>query len=160
REVALAEALDEESGIGFEAARGPGSEGSPLLAGLGFPGGAGDSTVPWRGLEAHMLGRLATALAAGANEIVLEAADFDTMALPRPARLPDAFAVRARLAAPPDELARGELSIMFEGTSGPSGAKLLGRFCHASPDIDDMVRAHHAAEEALQPEPVFAEIVH
>ncbi len=160
REVALAEALDEESGIGFEAARGPGSEGSPLLAGIGFPGGAGEMRVAWRGYEAHMLRRLATALAAGDTEIVLDDKDLDAMKLERPARLPDAFAVMTRLAASPEELAKGELTVLFEGTSGPSGAKLLGRFCHASAEIDAMVRAHHTAEEALAPGPLFAEIVH
>jgi hypothetical protein len=47
RAVPLAEVLDEESGIGFEVARGPGAEGSPLLAGLPFPAGPGDGKAAW-----------------------------------------------------------------------------------------------------------------
>jgi thiopeptide-type bacteriocin biosynthesis protein len=160
REIPLAEALDEESGIGFEAARGPGSEGSPLLAGLAFVGSPQQSRISWGKVEQFMLRRLGTALATGAQEIVLEDADIDTMALDRPPRLPDAFAAMFRVAGTAEELAAGELSILFEGTSGPSGARLLGRFCHASSDIDAMVRVHHAAEEALRPDAVFAEIVH
>ena len=53
RRVPLAEVLDEETGIGFEAATGPGTEGSPLLAGLRLPpaarhaaGRAGTSARP------------------------------------------------------------------------------------------------------------------
>jgi thiopeptide-type bacteriocin biosynthesis protein len=160
REIPLAEALDEESGIGFEAARGPGSEGSPLLAGLPFPAAPQAARVSWGRVEQHMLRRLGTALASGAQEIVLEDADVEAMALDRPARLPDAFAAIFRVAGTPEDLATGELKILFEGTSGPSGARLLGRFCHASPEIDAMVRAHHAAEEALRPDAIFAEIVH
>ncbi len=161
REVPLAEALDEESGIGFEAARGPGSEGSPLLAGIGWnPGPRGEPTVGWRGLNALLLKRFAEAIGKGDREIVLTDAELDAVKLDRPARLPDALAVMTRLEATPEELARGELTILYEGAVGPSGARLLGRFCHASPEIHAMVRAHHAAEEALAPGALFAEIVH
>jgi thiopeptide-type bacteriocin biosynthesis protein len=37
---------------------------------------------------------------------------------------------------------------------------LLGRFCHADPELEEQVRAHIRAEEALRPEVTFAEIVH
>ncbi|HEY1557940.1 MAG TPA: lantibiotic dehydratase [Kofleriaceae bacterium] len=160
REVPLAEVLDEESGIGFESPRGPGSEGSPLLAGLAFPGAPAAARVPWLPRDTHMLKRLGEALAAGAGEIVLEDADFDAMAVPSKLHLPDSFAAVVRLAATADELARGEPRILLEGLSGPSGANSLGRFCHASPEIERHVRAHLAAEEALAPGAVFAEIVH
>ncbi|HTJ43755.1 MAG TPA: lantibiotic dehydratase [Kofleriaceae bacterium] len=161
REIPLAEALDEESGIGFEAARGPGSEGSPLLAGLPFPAGTPQpQRVGWGKVDDQMSKRLAEALATGADEIALDDKAVDAMALDRPARLPDAFAAMFRVAGTADDIAKSELSILYEGTSGPSGARLLGRFCHASPEIDAMVRAHHAAEEAQRPDAIFAEIVH
>jgi thiopeptide-type bacteriocin biosynthesis protein len=160
REIPLAEALDEESGIGFESARGPGTEGAPLLEMLGFPPGASEPRVAWRALEQHMLRRLGHALAAGETEIVLADADLEAMKLEAPARMPDAFAAMFRLEGTAADLERGELTMLFEGVSGPSGARLLGRFCHASADIDQIVRAHHAAEEAMHPDAVFAEIVH
>ncbi len=143
REIPLAEALDEETGIGFEAQRSPGSEGAPLLAGLGFPGGA-PGPATWR--QGHLLRRMAHA------ELVLTDADFEAMKLPQPAQLPDAMCVMVQLGA--------DGSILFEGTSGPSGARMHGRFCHASPEIEAMVRDHHAREEALAPAAIFAEIVH
>lgn len=160
RAVPLVEVLDEESGIGFEVSNAPGAEGAPLLAGLPFAGGSPDLRAPWSRVEQHMLWRLATALASGADEIVLDDTDLEAMKLATPAALPDAFSVMLRIAATPDELARGEHRLTLEGTNGPSGAKILGRFCHAAPEIDAMVRAHHAAEEALRPDVVFAEIVH
>jgi len=160
RTVPLAEVLDEESGIGFEASKGPGSEGSPLLAGLPFAGGQPDSRAAWSRYEQHLLKRLARALASGANEIALDDKDLEAMKLPTAAVMPDAFSAMVRISATADELARGEPTLLFEGAGGPSGAKLLGRFCHASPEIDAMVRAHHAAEEALRPDALFAEIVH
>jgi thiopeptide-type bacteriocin biosynthesis protein len=44
--------------------------------------------------------------------------------------------------------------------AGPSGAPLLGRFCHADQELLSFVRAHLQEEEARRPEQVFAEIVH
>ena len=160
RTVPLAEVLDEESGIGFEASKGPGSEGSPLLAGLPFVGGQPDSRAAWSHYEQHLLKRLARALASGADEIALDDKDLEAMKLPAAAVMPDAFSAMVRISATAEELARGEPTLLFEGAGGPSGAKVLGRFCHASPEIDAMVRAHHAAEEALRPDALFAEIVH
>jgi thiopeptide-type bacteriocin biosynthesis protein len=160
REVPLVEALDEESGIGFEAARGPGSEGSPLLADLGFPGRPGTQTTSWGGAEHHKLRWLSDALAAGRDEIALSDDNIKAIQIGTPAELPDAFAVMFRLAGTADDMARREPLLVMEGVSGPSGARLLGRFCHASAEIDAMVRAHHAIEEAVRPGAIYAEIVH
>jgi thiopeptide-type bacteriocin biosynthesis protein len=49
---------------------------------------------------------------------------------------------------------------VLTGAGGPSGARLLGRFCHADPELDREVRAHLRAEEALGPDAIHAEIVH
>ncbi len=154
--VPLATVLDEESGIGFEAPRGPGAEGAPLLAGLPFGGAAGENRVLWSRVEEHMLGKLAGALASGASEIMLDESDVEAMAIGTTAQLPDAFGAMIRVAQGPN----GEVTAYFDGTVGPSGARLLGRFCHASPEIEAIVRAHHATEEALRPDAVFAEIAH
>lgn len=151
RAVPLAEVLDEESGIGFEVVRAPGAEGAPLLAGLPFPTTPQDARVAWGGAERHLLGLLANAIATNASTITLAPADITAMCVPRPAQLPDAFAVMLRVSRD---------LVAFDGTSGPSGARLLGRFCHGSPAIDAMVRAHLALEEAQRPDAVFAEIVH
>jgi len=160
REVPLAEVLDEESGIGFEADTSPGAEGAPLLAGLRFPGTPRAERIGWTRAEAHLQRRLAAVLARGERELVLDDADLDVMKVDRPAAVPDAMSAMIRLAGTPEEVARGEGEILFEGASGPSGARLLGRFCHASPEIDAMVRVHLRAEESLRPDAVFAEVVH
>jgi thiopeptide-type bacteriocin biosynthesis protein len=156
REVPLAEVLDEEAGIGFQAATGAGAEASPLLAGIPFPPAAADPRAPWGRVEAHLLRRLGAALQAGDAEIALTDADLAAMKAEREARLPDAFAAMIRLGRADD----GADEVLFEGTSGPSGARLLGRFCHASPELRAQVDAHHRAEEAMRPDAIFAEVVH
>ncbi|MEO8551107.1 MAG: lantibiotic dehydratase, partial [Kofleriaceae bacterium] len=161
QEVSLAEVLDEESGIGFEVNRSPGAEGSPLLANIAFPAARGDDRgpAPTR-FEALLRRKVMDALAQGAEAIELAEPELAKLAADAPARLPDAYCAMIRIAATPDELARGDVSVMFEGIAGPSGARLLGRFCHVSAEIEAIVRAHHAREEALAPHAIFAEIVH
>jgi thiopeptide-type bacteriocin biosynthesis protein len=168
REVPLTEALDEDGGIGFDKGSDAGAEGSPLLEGLAFPGrGAGDEGgARWTGREQHLLRRLmkrgAGAEAGVSEDFVL--GDDDVKALTaagEKAPLPDAFSIMATLAAAsPEALAAGDFQLLVRGGSGPSGANLLGRFCHGDPELEALVRGHIAAEEALRPEAIFAELVH
>jgi thiopeptide-type bacteriocin biosynthesis protein len=161
RWVPLTEVLDEELGIGFEKSGAAGAEASPLLRGIGLGGPPADSTVPWGGAQALLLRKLTQALAAGAQEIALEPKDLETLGAAEPPPLPDAFEVMGTIAAEsPAALAEGRFSILLKGAAGPSGAPLLGRFCHADPALHRAVLEHLRAEEALKPEAIFAEVVH
>jgi thiopeptide-type bacteriocin biosynthesis protein len=162
RAVPLAVALDEEAGIGYEKSDAPGAEASPLLEGLAFAGApASSNQVAWNAREGVLLELLLAAARDGRREIALEEADVARMERSERARLPRAFAVMGTLfAASPEAAARGEHQLFVNGAPGPSGATLLGRFCHADPALEAHVRAHLAAEEALRPDAIFAEIVH
>src|SRR5262249_7807967 len=108
-----------------------------------------------------LLRKLGEALAQGAGVILLTPADLEEMAEPNPPPLPDAFSVMATIgAASEGALARGDFQVVVAGGFGPSGAPFLGRFCHADPELHRQVAEHLRAEEALEPEAVFAEIVH
>jgi lantibiotic biosynthesis protein len=160
REIPLVEALDEETGIGFERSNSPLAEASPLLAGLPLRGGDQEARR-WTARDALLLGKLAQALAEGASEIALEASDLEALASQQRRPLPDAFYVRATVAAESDRaIAQGAFRVLLHYLGGPPGAALLGRFCHADQTLDKFVRAHLQAEEARQPEQLFAEIVH
>lgn len=161
REVPLIEALDEESGVGFETSNDPGAIGAPLLDGIDFPPVAADERARWSKLERFLLRRLEDVWARGARELSLDDADVQALAVDRPAALPDALAVVAAVAgASPEATARGDFEVLLRSAAGPSGARLLGRFCHASEEVHALVREHVRAEEALRPDAVFAEIVH
>jgi class I lanthipeptide synthase len=160
REIPLVEALDEETGVGFERSNSPLAEASPLLAGLPF---RGDDQVArrWTARDALLLRKLAQALADGASEIALEASDLEALAPHQHRPLPDAFYVVATVAAESDRaIAQGAFQVLLQYLGGPPGAVLLGRFCHADPTLHEFVRAHVQAEEARRPERLFAEIVH
>jgi thiopeptide-type bacteriocin biosynthesis protein len=159
REVPLADALDEENGIGFERSGSPAAEvegTAPLLAGL--PLGRGqDQMAQWTRREAFLLDKLTRALTAGNREIAVEAAEAEAVRDGDIPPLPDAFEVMATVVAGGN---RDDHRVVLHSASGPSGARLLGRFCHADDELHQLVRAHLAAEEAVRPERVFAEVVH
>jgi thiopeptide-type bacteriocin biosynthesis protein len=159
-EVPLVEALDEDTGVGFDTSAAGATDASSLLDGLTFPKAA-EETAPWGRREVLLLNKLSAALAGGAGAIVLTPADLEAMAEPNPPPLPDAFAVLAAVAAASEAaVAEGNFEVLLHGLSGPSGARLLGRFCHADPELHEHVVRHVRAEEALEPDAVFAEIVH
>ena len=157
REVPLAEVLDEESGIGFAASQAPAAAASPLLEGLMFPPGVAEETQPWNPRISHLSRLIARAAASGADELVLDDADLKAMdASETPGPTPDAMQAMFSLAF----TANGEPRISLSSVNGPSGASLLGRFCHSDRPLHDTVTANLAAEEAHRPDAIFAEVVH
>ncbi|MFP2927863.1 lantibiotic dehydratase [Pyxidicoccus sp. 3LG] len=161
REVPLVEALDEDVGIGFEVASAIGAEASPLLEGLVFPPAASEEQQPWGPTQAHLQYRLTEVLRAGGHQLELTEADLKALENPRTLPLPEAFSVMASvLAASAEDVDAGRFQVVLESVMGPSGAPLLGRFCHVDPELHRHVEAHLRAEEALRPDAVFAELVH
>ena len=161
REVPLLAALDEESGIGFERSGTAAADASPLLSRLHFVGRGERPTVPWSGREITLLRLLSDALREGRTEIEITEDHLRQMANPDRLPLPNALHALVTLAAAsPEALEAGDFRVVLEHAGGPSGAKLLGRFCHADERVRSGVEAHLAAEEAHAPDAVFAEIVH
>lgn len=162
RWVPLAEALDEETGIGFERSDSAGAEASPLLRGLYLGGAEAEGTVPWGAVQVQQLRKLEAALVRGDQEIELTEADLERMSSTRdPLPLPDAIQIMATIAAAsPEDVEQGRFLLYWKGAGGPSGVRLLGRFCHTDLELEQRVREHLRAEEALRPDAVFAEIAH
>jgi len=160
REVPLVEALDTETGVGFGGATAGDMDSSSLLEGLNFPK-ATDEQIPWCPRDAFLLRKLTEALASSASEIVLDQHDLEQIAEKDAPPLPGAFAVMAVLAAESQAaLARGEFCVLLSGAAGPPGSRLLGRLCHADPQLHRFVQQHIQAEEATERDAIFVEIVH
>lgn len=159
RWVSLLEVLDEESGIGFESSDTPSAEASPLLEGLVFPGREEVSGFPFTNRERYILKHLIAN--SGEMEWDLDLDDLKALENTAPPPYPDAFAAIPVLAARShNALDEGNFEVLLEHFSGPSGARLLGRFCHIDSQLKAAVKNHLAGEEALTPEAIFAEIVH
>lgn len=168
REVPLTEAFDPERGIGL-----PGSDlrprqpAAPLVAGLDIGAGRGrdGGGAPRSGFADAMWERLqAGALdAGGALPPTLELDDelLARVAPTESAELPDAASLQFEIWAGSEAaVRRGDYRLFIRGLAGPSGARMLGRFCDLDAGLEERVREHLREEEALEPEVVFAEVVH
>lgn len=161
QEVPLVEALDEESGIGFDRSTAPSAEASPLLPGIDLPGAKTFEGAAWGPWEALLLGKLGAALVAREREIELDESDLSALENKDRPPLPDCFAVMASLAAASERaIASGDFRVHIAHVTGPSGARLLGRFCHADQRLEEATRQLLRTEEAHRPEAIYAEIVH
>ncbi|MBP6633995.1 MAG: lantibiotic dehydratase [Kofleriaceae bacterium] len=164
REVPLLEVLDEEVGIGLGDAAATGGAAAPMIADLAFPPRAGGAPAAARsggGRDGVLLGLLDRALSTGARVIELDDDDLKRLGartVPRPA---DAASVSAVLLAESAEaIAEGRYLMRLQGVDGGAAARLLGRFCHGSPEVTALVADILRAEEAHRPDAIYAEIVH
>lgn len=155
REVPLLEALDDEAGVGFDNEGAYGCE--PLLAGIDFrasPESIPHEEAPIRSLLARRVEELR------ANKsLVLELDEqlLEELKARDPLPLPDAFAALGILFS----CAPGESGFFLQSVSGPSGANLFARFCHADEHLAERVQEHLRAEETIAPRgAISAEITH
>ncbi len=159
RTIPLVEVLDEEMGIGYGAAQGPGTDPSPLLAGLPFPAEQEDETVGWGSRGRYLLWRVAETIEAGQDELVLDPREVARFRDPGAPRLPNAYHIMASLLAEDPNNSDAPRAVL-DSAGGPSGARLLGRFCHVDDELQLRVREHLQAEEQLDPGVRFFELVH
>ena len=134
---------------------------SPLLAGIALDAGQRGSGMGRPDEASVLLARVMGSC--GSHPRILELDDefLDSLASPTGGILPDALAIHFDLLASSEQaVRRGDYRIFFHGIFGPSGARLLGRFCHLDPALHEAVRGHIRDEEALDPNAVYAEIVH
>ena len=156
----LLEVLDEESGIGLGDVTFV--DESPLVAGIPLGGPRRDETTSWRPRHSWMLERLHALWTDGRTELVVTEEELERLFEPaEQGQSPSAFSVGFSILAPSAAaIDRGEFIIDLRGFIGPSGARILGRFCHVDDNLASVVRQHLREEEAEDPEAVFAEIVH
>lgn len=154
RFMPLLQVLDEEAGISFSADTG---YETPLLAGINIASRQrSGKSQPQNALEQQLLKVMqqqtpATVIQLSSSEL-LKNAELNLLWQ----QLPASYA--ATISCYRDS--SGAQLLHFHGCSGPSGANLLGRFCHLDQSLQQHVRDYLCAEEALSPEVIFAEVVH
>jgi thiopeptide-type bacteriocin biosynthesis protein len=99
---------------------------------------------------------LTSSIEAGDTEIDAEKLDAKRLGSLDCRKLPDSLSVAFVLLNDPS----GGRRILLQGITGPSGARILGRFCGGDRALRDCVKQYLTAEEALAPECCFAELLH
>ncbi len=155
--VPLVEALDQQYGIDFE---GSTTATEPLLKSLAFAPPS-ESVAGWGPRERLLLQKLEDAWRTNARVISLTPEELGSIRASDPLPLPDSFAVSGQLSAASEAaLEAGEYMFRLDSVSGPPGVASLAPFCRRNAELRDRVASHLRAEEALQPEAIFAEIIH
>lgn len=145
----LLEALDPEAGIGF----GP----APLPANLEELRIAPPVAAAQWDLRSNA--RLALLLRACENrsiEVELTADDRERVRATAPQPLPESFNLLFTLG----KSGAGRPELVLGGIGGPPGARLMGRFAHADPAIERAVSELTRAEESLDPDAIYAELLY
>lgn len=152
--VPLLQVLDDEAGISFSSDTG---YESPLLAGLNITASLGiDKSNQASKLEQFLLREMPfkndTSILQLKSEELLKDRDKNILFK----QLPASFGMNISLYQ--DE--HNHMLVHLQGLSGPSGANMLGRFCHLDEQLLSSVRQYLKQEESLSPEAIFAEVVH
>jgi thiopeptide-type bacteriocin biosynthesis protein len=157
-EVPLLEALDEESGIGFDASTSGGAMAVPLLEGLRVS--AEEPVTQFSGRDALLLRKVEEAQRTGQLIVGLSPGELQRLGHEGALPLPAAFFVVARIAARSQQaLSCGDFTVLVTSAAGPSGDNVLAA-CRGNDQLLAMLSEHLCAEEAARSEAVFAEVVY
>ena len=162
REVPLVDVLDQGCGLGFGSPEEPLGEDNSLIAGLPLEGAGQEAAGPaWGPWETWLCQRLLDSSAKGEARLELTAKDLEPFFSRDLAEMPPTLSVMVELAAKSQaDLHAGRFGLFLMGGSGPSSLNIMGRFCHADPELTGHLTAFLRREESHWPDAIHAEIVH
>jgi len=152
REITLCEALDLESGIGYNKGSQDAGDITPLVDDiiLGGKQGANSYDLKWNGMQSFLFNKYLKAVKE--NKTSVELTDEDLKQFNANwSDLPYTLSAMVKVL--------GD-KILINSAGGSSAANLLGRFCHSDEAIYEMTKEITQKEEDLNPDVIFAEIVH
>ncbi len=152
----LLKVLDTELGIGYKQNSGLEGDINPLIDDIGVPQVSNNSIdIQWNGIQSVLHKKFLTAYSEKKTEIEITDKDFEKIK-PNWDDLPSTISVMCEIFSYTEE----NKSIFLHSAGGSSAANLLGRFCHTDEELHNYVLNITQTEEELNPEIIFAEIVH
>jgi thiopeptide-type bacteriocin biosynthesis protein len=138
-EVPLTTALDAELGVGFTSAPGNGER------------------TDWRARDRYLLERLYHVWARGEQVLDLRSEDLRALSPTdgSASEVPASLSVTAVVSTP----AEARFEVLIQAVTA-GAARMLGRFCHADPELTAHVLRIIDAEQSAEPDALFAEVVH
>jgi hypothetical protein len=155
QEMPLLQVLDNESGIGYNQSEGAGDI-NPIIDDL-MNSQHNESTynVLWSGVQSIIMEKFIEAKSTGIYTIELSDKDFGQFKVQWD-DLPLTISVLCRIL----EDNQNNRQIFLKSVGGSSAANLIGRFCNTDKQLEEHVLNIIRKEEELNPEVIFAEIVH
>jgi hypothetical protein len=155
REIPLMEALDPEMGIGYPTNRGSNIE-SPLIDNFGIPYQTNaNSTIQINNFQTVLHQKTVEALSQNKQEIEFTDNDVEGVKEIWDDLPPTIFCMFEVL-----KYGNDEIRIKLNHFSGSCGANLSARFSHTNREIEKFVREITFKEQEINPDVLFAEIVH
>ena len=162
REVALAEALDTELGIGYASSDASGGDVTPLVDDLRISGKPGvmEYDMKWNVFQSFLLKKYRELIQKDLLEVIITDDEINeiTKDFPAPEQLADTFSVMIQVIEA--DIENDIYKIILGNVGGSTGAYLLGRFSHGDPEILKVVNNTIDTEKELTGDAILAEIVH
>jgi thiopeptide-type bacteriocin biosynthesis protein len=154
------EVLDEELGIGFDAAPSAGVDAGPLLAELDFPL-AVDDAVTWTERDSHLLRRVQEVTRKEERELALSDVDVSALSRPDERSLAGSFAAHVTLlAVSAAEIDAGRYQLFLSHVTMSRALGTFARFAEQDPRLHRAAKAYAAAEQRLRGDVTLADVVH
>lgn len=163
QEVPLSMALDTEAGIGYGLHNSGNTDHTPLVDDIQAVtrGAASTGTPPRNKMQEFQIQQLYECLRDRKTTITLTHEQLDTLKDKETPSLPDSmYLMGSILSNSAAAIDNGDYLFDMNGCSGPSAANLLGRFCHGDEKLAAKVKECLRAEEANDPEKIYAEVIH
>lgn len=161
QEVPLSIALDTEAGIGYGSHSNGNTDHTPLVDDIHAAPGGQTNSSPRSKMQEFQLQQLHQCLRDSKKVINITKEQLDTLKDKEVPALPDSlYLMGSILSNSAAAIDNGNYLFDMNGCSGPSAANLLGRFCHGDEKLATKVKECLAAEEANDPEKIYAEVIH
>ncbi|SKD09826.1 thiopeptide-type bacteriocin biosynthesis domain-containing protein [Chitinophaga ginsengisegetis] len=161
QEIPLSLALDSEAGIGYGAHSQSNTDHTPLVDHIHVPPRNTAATSTRSKLQDFQLQQLHQCLKENKKVITLTRDHLESFREKETPSLPHSmYLMGSILSNSAAAIDNGDYLFDMNGCSGPSAANLLGRFCHGDEELAAHVKACLKAEEASDPEKIYAEIIH
>lgn len=163
REMPLLAVLDNENGIGYGKLTAGKADNLPLLDDIFLPSELKNGSTEWSVLNKFRERIYAAAMKDGDMLINLTDEMINKLKNDLPALnpVPESFYLFGSfIANSAEDMDRGNFKFAHQAMGGPSGLKLIGRFCHGNQELTKKVIKATKEEEGLEPDSIFAEIAH
>lgn len=160
-EVPLLEVMDTESGIGYPPGAHANNDQTPLLQGLNLNTSQSTTEYKVATWQKKLVQVYQQCMEQGSIEVTVTNDTFsvDTQAFDKNL-LPNSLYTICTVLGTSEEVETDQCTIDYKGSSGPSAANLLGRFCYLDSEIRSIVDELIKQEEQVHPDKIFAEVVH
>ena len=161
QEIPFVLALDAEAGIGYAGYKSGNTDYSGLIKDIVIDDNNDTRATYWGKMEKLQMQKLCSCLSDNKLEIELTDKDISELKNVHTDAFPDSFYIMGSIlgnnAAAIDA---GNFQFELKACAGPSGASLLGRFCHGDATLSSKIKKHLEEEAQCNPDAIYAEIIH